>query len=75
MNAETNLVVNQSFKPPKKPNMKVLAGGVVFAIVLCSLVFYFAAPKKNDFDSKFANKSFAREESSADMKSDITVTM
>lgn len=75
MNAETNLVLNQSFKPPKKPNMKVLTAGVVFALVLCSLVYYFAAPKKNDFDSKFAKTSFTREESGADMKSDITVTM
>jgi len=75
MNAESNLVLNQSFKPPKKPNMKVLAGGVVFALVLCSLVYYFAAPKKNDFDSRFAKKSFAKEESSAEMKSDIKLTM
>lgn len=75
MNANTNLVVNQSFKPPKKPNMKVLTSGIVFAIVLCSLVYYFAAPKKNDFESKFAKTSFTREKSSADMKSDISVTM
>jgi hypothetical protein len=55
--------------------MKVLTGGVVFALVLCSLVYYFAAPKKNDFDSKFAKTSFAKEESSAEMKSDIKLTM